>query len=469
MMAPSPFPSSAPNTQPILRLTAAQLAYVATLDVGPRVPLEAVANSAQAHGWAHLLQGEGKATGGPSKPRMTESLLGFLYGTRLNYGPTYLRTTDALWVEVPVVDASIPGGAGFEHLRAVLVLHLFRVGVAAAYLLLEPRPDSSRNPEEIISLGSQPPELRWRAEARPQELASALAEIAKELGLPSLQLVSTYPVQYWQRSPDAPELQAIPEVLYAILEADLTYYTVAPAIIRQVTEKNISMIRDVAVYFGRHRGTVIFTGPPARSIGGVTGLEPDQLVEAYRREREEWGNSADPVDALEVPRLAPFIDYLVELEPLRIELALLARYNRHLSTKSRTRQEIAALKAYISSELDFYYALSAAAFSGVNQALDRAKQEMGVDKGLELVNRRLELLEDALQLGYDTRNELLQTLFTLVLTAFALATIAQGFVFAYDRAAPFESSLALLVLVTAGGTLLVGLAMWILSRKPKLV
>ena len=162
---------------------------------------------------------------------------------------------------------------------------------------------------------------------------------------------------------------------------------------------------------------------------------------------------------------SPYIDWLVELDALRVKDGLLARYSEELSQHHRSMKEVASIKSSISSSLDSYYAIRSIGFGADRNANESAEHEMMLDELLAEVHEKLELINGSLATYYDIENQTWNSIFAVIFAIFAFGSIATTFVFAYLPSAGFLVSVAIVAAATATSVCIVLVIVRTLTRR----
>ena len=379
----------------------------------------------------------------------------FIYSERLNYKPEFIKSSTAFWSALPDVSVEFPEQSKEKH-HVDVVLHGYNVGMVIVYIMFPP-PFSGNTPDEVISaeMGDVPMHFSWRGctGTNVDEFAGELLKfLFGEEGLISPSF-STYYISMNGRSFE--ELKADSMAMYGIIDADWSFREVKPEIAKSVVGKDVSMVDGIALYFMKERGIVFFDGEPAEYIEGITGYGTSELAGVLQRLCDAENLATDFSDTAGIERYAPFVDYVVELDTLRAQEALLRKYNEMLKVGHRYRKEMITIKNSVSSGMDIYYAINSATIEGVRYAIESAKREMRIDDSLSLVYKKMELVADSLATRYDIENNTWNSVFAMLVAIFGFGTLIAAFVFHFLPGLPPVYSLSIVLSLTAVITVIV--------------
>jgi len=379
----------------------------------------------------------------------------FIYSERLNYKPEFIKSSTAFWAALPDVYVEYPEQSK-EKYHADVVLHGYNMGMVVAYIMFPP-PFSGNSPDDVISaeMGNVPMRFAWRGCA-----GTSVDEFGAELltflfgkeGLISPSF-STFYISL--NGKNLEELKADPGTMYGIIDADWSFGKVKPEIATKIVVNDVSMVDGIALYFMKERGVVFYDGEPAEYIEGITGYDSREFAGVLQRLCDAENLATGLPDAACIERYAPFVDYVVELDTLRAQEALLRKYNDMLKVGHRYRKEMITIKNSVSSGMDIYYAINSATIEGVRYAIESAKKEMRIDDSLSLVYKKMELVADSLATRYDIENNTWNSVFAMLVAIFGFGTLIAAFVFHFLPGLPAAYSFSIVLSLTAVITVIV--------------
>ena len=378
----------------------------------------------------------------------------FIYSEKLNYKPEFIRNSTAFWAALPDVSVEYPEPGKEKH-HADVVLHGYTMGMVVAYIMF-PAPLSAEGADEVISaeMGGVQAHFSWRgcAGTSVDEFAGELlAFLFGKTGLVSPSF-GIYYVSLNGKSIE--EMKADPGAMYGIIDADWSFRKVKPEIAARVVGNDVSMVDGVALYFMKERGVVFYGGKPSEYIEGITGYCTGEFAGVLQHLCDEENLAADFSEG-GINRYAPFVDYAVELDTLRVQEALLRKYNDMLKVGHKYRKEMITIKNSVSSGMDIYYAINSATIEGVRYAIESAKREMRIDDSLSLVYKKMELVADSLATRYDIENNTWNSVFAMLVAIFGFGTLIAAFVFHFLPGLPVAYSLTIVFSLTAIITVIV--------------
>ena len=498
--------------EPELRFKLRRIGYLYPIDLGGWINLSAAKGSITAEASLGKLGAfiyPSCEWCGPRPDSVAEAghlLLPFLDSLRVNYryDPSSLQqqTRDEdhrggrqrwreVWMSFPEIRLkwSATGRAG----SASVVIRIVENGLALVHILAALESEGPLSAHELIQLEEDPPLI-----VKPDGSTCAAAEYyfgALRAGCPlhaarkkpanstTSRMLSAKPAirqeyqfVYLEGDPSGPKVDDGPEQVYGIIDQDETFENVARETVHRIVADNQGMIKSARNFIQRNRRVVIYQSTAEQAIDGVTGYQPDSLVSRWARLESDIGLKASPTLAATVVAYAPYVDYMMTIEPLLIERALLARYHDQIDEvlqvkEHQNREEIAWLKQTLTNELDLYYSLGSTTFSGVSRAMEHAKQLLEIPRQLDYLTKRLELIEDAVLIYYNTKQEALQRLLSIVFAAFGFGALAETYIIRFELAwSPYTDLyfLSISTAIVAGGMYLLSVMLTGSERLPLL-
>ncbi len=387
--------------------------------------------------------------------RVSPVLPHFIYSERLNYKADFIKASTAFWAALPDVRVDYKK-QGIKSDHADVVLHGYNIGVVVAYILYRP-PFSECTPDEVISVEMGKTEIAFSwGECKGgsvEEFAGKLFAFLFGGRETDLQSFSTYYIS--MNAGDLAELRAEPAAMYGIIDADWSFRKTKASVASRVVANDVSMVEGTSLYFMKERAIVFYDGEPSDYVEGITGYGPEKLAERMKDLCSRENVDTDFPDAAGIVGYAPYIDYAVELDTLRVQEALLKKYNAMLKVDCKDRREMIGIKNSVSSGMDIYYAISSATIEGVRYALESAKKEMRIDESLSLIYRKMELVADTLATKYDIENNTWNSVFAMLVAIFGFGTLIAAFVFRFLPGLLPQYSFSAVIVLTAVITIIV--------------
>lgn len=239
--------------------------------------------------------------------------------------------------------------------------------------------------------------------------------------------------------------------LYGIIESDPGYVDISLNVINDVVSKNASMIEGIDLFYSKNGMTVMFYDDPLNKYLSITNLSIHNFPENITSEFKECKNYTDILE----PYLPVFIDYLVEIEPLRLQHFLLSLYKIKIRLSERTKNQMAKLKAELTDMLDFYYTIASTIYRGVKRAIAIGEEEMGINDLKLIFNEKMNLLSESIEMYHELELERWNMLFTYTLAAMGLASLLEAFLIAFFK---WEGPINIAVLIIFGSFIFILLA-----------
>ncbi len=228
--------------------------------------------------------------------------------------------------------------------------------------------------------------------------------------------------------------------IYGLVELDPGYSDASPEIVKEVITKNASMVDGVSLYYSVENMVVIFHKDPLEKFLAITNLNLSEFFDKISSEFEQCKLSVKDV----TPYLAIFIDYLAEIEPLRLQHLLLSVYEMKIKLGDKSKHEMAKLKADITDMLDFYYVISSVIYKGVKRALLIGEKEMGIIDLKRIFDEKMDLMAASIEMSHELEIERWNVLFTYILAAMGFASLALIYLITfYASEGPFFIALLL--------------------------
>ncbi|MDP8023416.1 MAG: hypothetical protein ACP5LF_05315 [Nitrososphaeria archaeon] len=229
--------------------------------------------------------------------------------------------------------------------------------------------------------------------------------------------------------------------IYGLVELDPGYSDISTEILKEVITKNASMVDGVSLYYSVGNMVVIFHKDPLEKFLAITNLNLSEFFDKISSEFDQCKLQVRDVN----PHLAIFIDYLVEIEPLRLQHLLLSVYEMKIKLGSKSKHEMARLKADITDMLDFYYVISSVIYKGVKRALILGEKEMGIVDLKRIFDEKMDLMAESIEMYHELEIERWNVLFTYILAAMGFASLALIYLINfYAREGPFFIALLLI-------------------------
>jgi len=245
--------------------------------------------------------------------------------------------------------------------------------------------------------------------------------------------------------------------LYGLIESDPGYTQANLNVVNEVISKNASMIEGIDLFYSKNNMTVMFYSEPLDKFMPITNLSLNNFPENIANEFKECKNHHENID----PLLPVFIDYLVEIEPLRLQHFLLSVYEIKMKLSQKTKNQMAKLKAELTEMLDFYYAIASTIYKGVERAMVIGEREMGIDDLRFIFNEKISLLSESIEMSHELELERWNMLFTYTLAAMGFASLLDAFLTTFFK---WEGPVNVAILLVFGSFIFILLASYFFSR-----
>ena len=377
-----------------------------------------------------------------------------LYSTLLNFGQDYLKLGQVIF-EVPGISAEIQYST---NLQSKLFVKASDSGVFIFYFLINFGGVSKSTDEIIQMLGGRSLKFKLNEDLLTAEevVQRVLNNLRKHSGA-----ITVYFVTYLQKYEDIG-----PDELYGMTNIDPTYSYAKENLVSKILNNDASMLKNIKLYFGINGAIVMYESDPVNLLPGIINYSITDAGRDIAQYLESAGYMARISDALNI---SPYIDYMVEIEPLRVEITLLKDYDERIRTGRKSKGDIATLKSELTEQLDFYYSITNTRYSGVSMAMKVAAQVMGVDDLNKMMEERLRLVGESVEINHQLKLEFINVTFTYMLAAFGFASLLMIFLFNYYRWINPTALAISVVILTIAFLILIKVVLKIISRSEKSV
>ncbi|MGC9209201.1 MAG: hypothetical protein ACP5GH_05085 [Nitrososphaeria archaeon] len=362
----------------------------------------------------------------------SEELLSYLYAQQTEYGDKYTRGFGPIFHE-ELVSGVINGKIRAK--KADLFIKIYNGWIAVLDYVLT----FSGEPVDTRELISALYEMRVQVEDRigGTVVSRNLTEHAREVlggqAEPGQDFDKYFVV--FLRWPDPDEKE-----IYGILELDPNYEYISDSLVRDVLSREGSMIRNIRLYYSSEVSLVVFEDEPCRYIRAITNSEYESYLDDAIRAFEKCA----PKSRRGCCMLYAMMNYVVEVEPLRIERFLLNNIIERITIEGKGKKEMALLKKELANGIDFYYSLLSATYAGVSRAIVKAREAMGIDELRGFLNIKMGFLSDAVETDHQLQLEKWNKYLTYTIASLGFAPLAFSFVRSYFYLNPLQGVALLL-------------------------
>ncbi|MDP7975413.1 MAG: hypothetical protein ACP5UI_02550 [Thermoprotei archaeon] len=249
------------------------------------------------------------------------------------------------------------------------------------------------------------------------------------------------------------------EEVYGLADLDWTFETADGKTVRRVLNADVSMLSGIKSIITHNNNLVLFQENPQSYVEGITGFpledEEDELL-SYMKGKfladESEYTRATEADQVTYEWASPVLEYMVNTEPLRLQVALLREYEAEVSTWINRPEErklsSPELKRALALELDFFYTMRFASITGVRAALEVAYKEMGIDVLEKVLNDKMSLVESSNQLEHNEQVEKWDRWLTYAATIMIVVSVTNAFIYYYR--VTLNPFLAVVIMLVAG-------------------
>ncbi len=362
----------------------------------------------------------------------SEELLSYLYAQQTEYGDKYTREFGPVFHE-ELISAVINGKTRAK--KADLFIKIYNGLIAVLDYVLT----FSGEPVDTKELINALDEMRVEVEDRigGTVVSRNVAEHAREVlggqAGPGQDFDMYFMV--FLRWPDPDEKE-----IYGILELDPNYEYISDSLVRDVLSREGSMIKNIRLYYSSEVSLVVFEDEPCRYIRAITNSE----YESYLDDAMKTFAECAPKSRRGCCMFYAMLNYIVEVEPLRIEHFLLNNIVGRITIEGKGKKEIALLKKELANGIDFYYSLLSATYAGVSRAIVKAREAMGIDELRGFLNMKMGFLSDAVETDHQLQLEKWNKYLTYTIASLGFASLAFSFVRSYFYLNPLQGVALLL-------------------------
>ncbi len=253
--------------------------------------------------------------------------------------------------------------------------------------------------------------------------------------------------------------------LYGIAQLEPGYANANPRIVQEVISKNASMIEGIDLFYSYENMTVIYHEDPVDRFTAITDVD----LEDFKRDVcSEFKNECGCDEHSEINiSLAIFLEYLFEIEPLRLEHFLLSVYEKKIELEeAKNKKRMAEIKSEITAMLNFYFVIREVVSKGVKRAMFIGEEEMGIKSLNSIFDRKLDLLTESIESEHSLSLERLSMYLTSAIAAVGVASVIAMILTTFFKGlGPLNT--AVIVAVSSIFTLLFAVLMFSKSSKSK--
>ncbi|MGC8558385.1 MAG: hypothetical protein ACP5NC_05265 [Nitrososphaeria archaeon] len=374
----------------------------------------------------------------------SQELFAFMHSVLINFGVEYLNMAELNAFEG--VHKAYNGQYGLEG-DAYIFIRDFKIGLASVVVLILLK-EKELSAKDIIELQAG---CSWQIEGMDIDgyIAALMNSVKKK-----------YSEKYaavFMREDIIDDRE-----LYGIIELDPGYEGAGLRTVSKTVSNDASMIDEIMLYYSMDSMVVLFRDEPVKRFTEITNLKVTDYAEQLEDQFRPCGHAKSTVDKM-VP---VFLDYLVEIEPLRLQHLMLASYGVRMKAGGKSKDEMARLKEDATIMLDFYHVISASMYRGVKEAMEIGQENMGINDLKRIFDEKMNLLAESIEMKHQLLLEKWNRLFTYTLAAVGFASVVEEFLFAYFK----PEAPASMAFILISSTLLFILVVWailstVLKRK----
>ena len=342
----------------------------------------------------------------------SQELFAFMHSILINFGEEYLNMAELNGFEG--VHRAYNREHGLEG-DAYVFMRDFKIGLASVVVLITLQ-EKELSAESIIGLqagGS------WQIEGMDIDgYIAALMDSIKKRVKYSEKYVTVF-LKENERVDD--------RELYGLIELDPGYEGASLGTVHKTVSKDASMIDGIRLFYSRDSMVLFFYDDPVKRFTEITNLKITDYAAQIEGRFQSCGHAGSPVS----PIVPVFLDYLVEIEPLRLQHLMLSAYGVRMKAGGKSKDEMAKLKEDATLMLDFYHVISASMYRGVKEAMKIGQENMGINDLKIIFDEKMNLTAESIEMKHQLVLEKWNRLFTYTLAAVGFASVMAEFLLAY--------------------------------------